>query len=120
MNCPRCNTELPDTATYCVQCGAPTSPASFSYLPAGAPPWPTSAPTNFSYTQETNVQPVPSTYVDGTVSHIKTAATKKSSLSIPVIIGLFLLSILIGGGVTLGILYANGSQLAFGNQPTQP
>src|SRR5229473_3259093 len=62
MNCPRCNTELPDTATYCVQCGAPSHPASFSYLPEGTPPWPTSAPKNFSYMQETNVQPASSTY----------------------------------------------------------
>src|SRR5258708_20661504 len=119
MNCPRCNTELPDTATYCVQCGAPSRPASFSYLPEGTPPWPTSAPKNFSYMQETNVQPASSTYIEGTVSHLKTAAPKKSSLSFPVIIGLFLLSILIGGGVTLGLLAANGTQL-FGTPPTQP
>src|SRR5260370_968611 len=66
MNCPRCNTELPDTATYCVQCGAPSHPASFSYLPEGTPPWPTSAPKNFSYMQETNVQPASSTYAEGT------------------------------------------------------
>lgn len=118
MNCPRCNTELPDTATYCVQCGAPSRPASFSYLPAETPPWPTSAPKNFSYVQETNVQPAPSTYIEGTVSHIKTAAPKKASLSFPVIIGLFLLSILIGGGLTLGILAANGTQL-FGTPPPQ-
>src|SRR5215469_817452 len=119
MNCPRCNTELPDTATYCVQCGAPSRPASFSYLPAGTPPWPTSAPKNFPYMQETNMQPVPSTYIEGTVSQVKTAAPKKSSLSFPVIIGLFLLSILIGGGVTLGILAANGTQL-FGTPPAPP
>ena len=118
MNCPRCNTELPDTATYCVQCGAPSRPASFSYLPAGTPPWPTSAPKDFSYMQESNVQPAPSTYIEGTVSHIKTAAPKKSSLNFPVIIGLFLLSILIGGGLTLGILAANGTQL-FGTPPPQ-
>ncbi len=118
MNCPRCNTELPDTATYCVQCGTPSRPASFSYLPEGTPPWPTSAPKNFSYMQETNVQPASSTYVEGTVSHLKTATPKKSSLSFPVIIGLFLLSILLGGGVTLGILAANGTQL-FGTPPTQ-
>ena len=118
MNCPRCNTELLDTATYCVQCGAPSRPASFSYLPAGTPPWPTSAPKNFSYMQETNVQLAPPTYVEGTVSHLKTATPKKSSLSFPVIIGLFLLSILIGGGVTLGVLAANGTQL-FGTPPPQ-
>src|SRR5260370_10532633 len=119
MNCLRCNTELPDTATYCVQCGATSRPASFSYLPEGTPQWPTSAPKNFSYMQETNVQPASSAYVEGTVSHLKTAAPKKSSLSFPVIIGLFLLSILVGGGATLGILAANGTQL-FGTPPTQP
>lgn len=47
------------------------------------------------------------------------AAPKKSRLGIPTVIGLFVLSILIGGGLTLGILYANGQQLSFGPQPTQ-
>jgi hypothetical protein len=46
-------------------------------------------------------------------------APKKSRLGIPAIIGLFLLSILIGGGLTFGILYANGQQLSLGPQPIQ-
>jgi zinc-ribbon domain len=119
MNCPRCNTELPDSATFCVRCGTPVQSARFSYLPAGAPSWPTSTPQNLSFVQETNV--VESLPTDGSpsVPQKRAGAAKKSSLSIPVIIGLFLLSILIGAGVTFGILSANG-QLAFGSQPTTP
>jgi hypothetical protein len=44
---------------------------------------------------------------------------KKSRLGIPAVIGLFILSILVGGGLTFGILYANGQKLSFGPQPTQ-
>jgi hypothetical protein len=45
-------------------------------------------------------------------------APKKSRLGFPAIIGLFLLSILIGGGLTFGLLYAKNQQFSFGPQPT--
>jgi hypothetical protein len=62
MKCPRCSAELFNSSTFCPQCGfnhqqnlntpenyTPTSqerPATFSYLPAGTPPWPTTVPQN--------------------------------------------------------------------------
>src|SRR5579883_896807 len=52
MQCSRCLTELPDATTYCSNCGSflrsdPTGASTvFSYLPAGAPPWPTTVPQN--------------------------------------------------------------------------
>ena len=64
MKCARCSNELSDSSTFCPRCGFNqqqnlnyTSPesytgtgrersSSFSYLPAGAPPWPTSVPQN--------------------------------------------------------------------------
>ncbi len=60
MKCARCSNELSDSSTFCPQCGFSqqqnlnyTSPEnyagrerSFSYLPAGTPPWPTSVPQN--------------------------------------------------------------------------
>jgi hypothetical protein len=122
MNCPQCKTELPDSATYCVKCGTPIRPASFSYLPAGSPSWPTTMPQNVSYTTEVDASPI---QTDAAVHQAErssapkiAARPKKSRLSIPAIIALFVVSILIGGGATLGILYANGKQLSFGPQPT--
>src|SRR5437899_10286095 len=88
MNCPRCNTELPDSATYCVRCGAPIQSARFSYLPAGAPSWPTRTPQNLSLEQQTNT--VESLPADGSpsVPQERAGAAKESSLIIPRNIGL--------------------------------
>ncbi|MBE3562074.1 MAG: zinc ribbon domain-containing protein, partial [Ktedonobacteraceae bacterium] len=44
MRCPRCEAEIPDSATFCNRCGFSTrqgAVAAFSYLPAGTPAWPT-------------------------------------------------------------------------------
>lgn len=121
MNCPRCNTELPDSAIFCVKCGSTLRPASFSYLPAGVSDWPTNAPQNLPYASGPDVRPAPSVQQEESPDVAKSAVRpKKSRLGIPAIIGLFILSILIGGGLTFGILYANGQQLSFGPQPTQP
>src|SRR5207248_2664145 len=95
--------------------------SQFSYLPAGVPAWPTTVPQNLSYSAGTNLQSVQSVQEEESPAVAKNAvAPKKSRLGIPAIIGLFIVSILIGGGLTLGILYANGQRLSFGPQPTQP
>lgn len=121
MNCPRCNTELPDSAIFCVKCGSTMRPASFSYLPAGVPDWPTTVPQNLPPGAGSDVRPAQFVQQEERPSVANSAvAPKKSKLGIPVVIGLLLLSILIGGGLTFGILYANGQQLSFGPQPTQP
>lgn len=121
MNCPRCNTELPDSAIFCVKCGSTMRPASFSYLPAGVPDWPTTVPQNLPSSVGPDVRPAQFVQQEERPSVANSAvAPKKSKLGIPVVIGLLLLSILIGGGLTFGILYANGQQLSFGPQPTQP
>jgi hypothetical protein len=119
MNCPRCNTELPDSAIFCVNCGTTIHPASFSYLPAGVPAWPTEPLKNIQYNIEPASESAQFVHNEGSQAALPNAATsKKSRLGIPAIIGLFLLSILIGGGLTFGILYANGQRLSFGPQPT--
>jgi hypothetical protein len=77
-------------------------------------------PQNLSYSAGSDLRPAQ--YVQQAASPIvvdSEVAPKKSRLGIPAIIGLFLLSILIGGGLTVGILYANGQKLSFGPQPTQ-
>src|SRR6266487_5507374 len=102
MNCPRCNTELPDSAIFCVKCGSTIHPASFSYLPAGVPAWPTNVPQNLPYSAGSELRPaqIVQQEASATVAD-REVAPKKSRLGIPAIIGLFVLSILIGGGLTL-------------------
>jgi hypothetical protein len=120
MNCPRCKTELPDSAIFCVNCGSTMHPASFSYLPAGVPAWPTEMSRNAAFSTGSDSQFVPFVQTEASqVNSGNAAAPKKAKLSIAAIIGLFVLSILIGGGLTFGILYANGQRLSFGPQPSQ-
>ncbi len=120
MNCPRCNTELPDSAIFCVKCGSTIRPASFSYLPAGVPEWPTKVPKNLPYGAGSDLRPAQFGQQEESPAVANSeVASKKSRLGIPAVIGLFILSILIGGGLTFGILYANGQQLSFEPQPTQ-
>lgn len=120
MNCPRCNTELPDLAVFCVQCGSTIRPATFSYLPTGVPAWPTEQLKDTHYTNgapsESALFVVQSEASSGKSSYA--APFKKNRLGIPAIIGLFILSLLIGGGLTFGILYLNGQRLSIGPQPT--
>jgi len=119
MKCPRCNTELPDSAIFCVQCGSTIRQASFSYRPAGTPVWPNEQLKSSQYRN------VPSESSQSTASNEESSQVSSSSassntsrLGIPAIIGLCILSILIGGGLTFGILYLNGQRLAIGPQPT--
>jgi hypothetical protein len=121
MNCPRCNTELPDSAQYCVRCGSTIRPVSFSYLPAGAPAWPKESLKSIQYMNEISSEPA-QYIVQGKASPVvspSAAKSKKTRLSIPAILGLCILSILIGAGLTFGILYVNGQRPSLGPQPAQ-
>ena len=120
MNCPRCNTELPDSAIFCVNCGSTIRPASFSYLPTGVPAWPTEPLKSTQYRNEITSEPGEFVVQSDASSVVPSnaASPKKKRLGIPALIGLFILSILIGGGLTFGILYANGQRLSFGPGPT--
>ncbi len=127
MLCPRCNTELSDSATICSQCGSPVfaaAPAqpqlpSFSYLPAGTPAWPTTASTQAPFlagqTQRTlsGTPPVSPERVEP-----ERPARKQSSLGLPLVLLLVFASILVGGGLTYGVLALqnlnNGPQQAHG------
>ena len=120
MNCPRCNTELPDSAVFCVQCGSTIRPATFSYLPTGVPAWPTEQLKGTQYKNVAASEPA-QFVVQSEASSIESsnaALPKKKRIGIPAIIGLFILSILIGGGLTFGILYLGGQRLSIGPQPT--
>lgn len=126
MLCPRCNTELSDSATVCSQCGSPVFAAasiqpqvsSFSYLPPGAPRWPTTASMQTPYTVGGQTQRTPvSTQLDWRDKdnlEPERPRRRAGSLSLPVIFLLLFASILVGGGLTYGALALqnrnNGSQ----------
>jgi zinc-ribbon domain len=124
MFCPRCNTELSDSASICSQCGSPVSATSplqsrtstFSYLPAGAPQWPTTASPQLPYKIAGQTQ---RPYTNGPVAsgdeqEPERPRRKPGALSVPTILLLLFASILVGGGLTYGAValqnHANGSQ----------
>ena len=114
MNCSRCNTTLPDLATFCPTCGSSTRTElpTFSYLPPGTPPWPITIPQELSYkgkVASSGAEPI------GTKIAVK---PKRSLRSIFVIAAVLLLTPLIGAGITLGNLYTSGQLLS--NSGTQP
>ena len=104
MKCSRCQAELADSATYCTTCGTPTrisTPTSFSYLPVGAPPWPSSAPQGLSFTK--NAAPTVAAQVSTTASK-----PKMSARGVLTTIMILVLVPLLGAAITLASLYANG------------
>ncbi len=76
MKCSRCSAELPASATYCFQCGQNFQSLSslnaspyyqsdtFSYLPVGTPPWPTTIPTLSSTDNTSSTLTSPDTKLD--------------------------------------------------------
>src|SRR5579864_1140336 len=136
MFCPRCHTELPDAAYACSQCGMVVSPSvqvgqssttatpetpaslyqptSFSYLPAGTPQWPAVVPQHIWQMPYDQAQSQPGQLSSEVAAEKLTA--RKNSLSAPTVLLLFFVSILVGGGLTYGLL-----ALGRGNtQPTPP
>jgi zinc-ribbon domain len=113
MNCPQCNTSLPDSATYCFKCGASTRPASFSYLPAGVPAWPTTAPESHYYGPDAPTDAF--AFQEGKTALAPGAGAKgqaksgRSARGIALLVTLLVLAPVIGVLATLGVLYANGS-----------
>src|SRR5438876_9591704 len=106
MNCPQCGNNLSDTATFCPTCGSTIRPVAFSYLPAGAPAWPTTIPPRPQYGTATMV---PSLEEEKLSSAAKPAARpRRSARSMLTILALLVLTSLVGVGATLGVLWANG------------
>ena len=120
MNCPRCNAEVVDSATFCQQCGSTIRPVSFSYLPAGAPPWPTSTaqlpayvgtlPQSGSNGSGTATATQTSTFPsrEGGVATQKPERPRRLGMGVFALIGIFVLTGIVGTGATLLSLYANG------------
>ncbi len=122
MFCPRCNTELSDSATICSQCGSSVSATSslqprisaFSYLPAGAPQWPATASAPLPYKIATQIEYDPDDSFQELEPDGPARKRKAGSLSLPAVLLLLFASILVGGGLSYGAVAlqnrANGSQ----------
>lgn len=131
MFCPRCRADLPDSATTCTRCGYPVAQAaqaaqsaqvgqvpvpssysspSYSYLPPGVPQWPTAVPAQLPTAQPRTSGEVGAGDTPGSMSSGAGGRppSRKGALGIPAILGLFIVSILIGGGMTLGLLALQG------------
>ncbi len=106
MNCPQCGAELSNSATSCPRCGTSLRPTSFSYLPAGAPPWPNTPPQGYSYGPATAVQTPPTTAPAAT--SVPAPKPRRSAGAMLLVIALLALSVVLGAGGTLGILALNG------------
>jgi hypothetical protein len=106
MTCPQCNTDLPESATFCYKCGSPIRPVAFSYLPAGSPPWPTSVSSVPSAHAETEYQN--RVQEEQPVAEKITPKPKHSTKQLAGIIAVLILVPVIGIGATLGILWTGG------------
>lgn len=112
MTCPQCNADLPDSTAFCPRCGTSIRPATFSYLPAGAPPWPADGP-RMPYRAGSTAEP---TREEANLSAAKISPRPRRPVSsILLIIALLILVPLVGVGATLGVLWANGD---FSASPT--
>lgn len=129
MNCPRCNAEVADSATFCQNCGSSIRPTttSFSYLPAGAPPWPTDSrqlPSSIATLPYVNAHgnDTAATQNDATSTRQMVAPKperpRRSVGGVFAVAGLLVLVVLVGAGLTLGSLYANGQIAA--QAPVKP
>src|SRR3989442_7284468 len=109
MNCPQCGAEVPDSALSCPRCDTPLRQVAFSYLPAGAPPWPSSTP-QYHALMSSRASAVAERPVQQSEPPISKRAPQKrwSGSALATLVTLFILTPLIGAGIALGVLAANG------------
>src|SRR5258706_16468283 len=107
MNCPQCNTSLPDSATFCYKCGTSTRSTAFSYLPEGTPAWPTTAPQSPFYTPGATSEV--SAQGDEPPFKAGPAKRRRSTRSILLLVAIFVLTPVVGILATLGTLWTNGA-----------
>ncbi len=129
MNCPRCNAEVADSATFCQNCGSSIRPTttSFSYLPAGAPPWPTSSSqllTSIATLPHLSANDTDTATSQNGLASAREAVVRKperprrSAGGVFAVVGLLILAVLVGTGLTLFSLYSNGQIAA--QAPVRP
>ena len=103
MRCSRCETELPDSAAVCSRCGTPTQTdvmplPGFSYLPVGAPPWPTSVPQRLTQSAASIA----------TAAALPAPPARRPLSKVLLTVAVLILIPLIGAGITFASLYAQG------------
>src|SRR5260370_9327570 len=104
MTCPQCNADLADSTAFCPRCGSSIRPATFSYLPAGAPPWPATVPRMSLYRAGSTDE---ASQEDANLPADKIAPKPGQPLTnILPFIALLILAPFYAGGPTVGILWA--------------
>ncbi|HLG79081.1 MAG TPA: hypothetical protein VKX46_21895 [Ktedonobacteraceae bacterium] len=105
MKCSQCAADLPSSASVCPNCGTSVrlvADRPFSYLPAGTPPWPTAVPAQLPFV----VDALPGT---PDLSGTKIAERpKRSAGRVLLIIGVLILTPVLGALATFGVLRLNG------------
>jgi zinc-ribbon domain len=118
MKCSRCQTELPDSATFCPSCGLTAEQqgqtAAFSYLPAGTPPWPTVVPPRLPYIVDAAPVPGAAAQTPRTKKPEKTGASAGGIIGI---IAVLILAPLIGAIATFAIVATQASSAPSGAGP---
>ena len=123
MNCPNCNANLPDSASFCYSCGSSIRSNTFSYLPEGAPPWPSNdRMASYSSLGVVPLQPsqaahAPSSEMDRPVE-ASPAPGKRTVRNMLVALAVVAFSILLGVGMSLAVLWSNG--YLFTSTPHKP
>lgn len=102
MNCFQCGTTLPDSSTFCMKCGTSVRQNTFSYLPAGAPPWPTNTTDLSAYALGKRKSELETPVI------VQEPKPQRSARNILAIVAFLLLAPIVGAGITLGSLWANG------------
>ena len=100
MRCSRCEKEFADSATICPNCGTPTHTGvatTYSYLPVNTPSWPTSIP-----------QRMPQQVSQATSVAHPARSARRGVQGLLIALAIVILTPLIGAGITLATLYAQG------------
>ncbi len=109
MNCPRCQNELADSATFCPACGSairPYASQTLSYLPPGTPTWPASVPQrSTTYNTMDTLSPTVVVPRPDLASKQTSGRPRSNWLLVAVVI---ILVPLLGAAFTFGSLLLNG------------
>jgi PsbP len=110
MKCSQCAAELPAMATSCPQCGSSIPQGqltAFSYLPPGAPPWPTTVSEKLPYLVEAgSSEPLMAgVHANGKVKPRRVSSVARRIMSVVLIV---LLTPVVGVLGTLGVLTIQG------------
>lgn len=123
MNCPNCNANLADSASFCYSCGSSIRSNTFSYLPEGTPPWPSNE-RMASYSSHVGAGLAPPQAAQAPSSEmsrpVETSPVrpKRRARNILVALAVLALSILLGVGTSLAVLWSNG--YIFTSTPNKP